>query len=55
MVILEILTLHDPRLSKKSQTCDMGSSCWLFYVVLGAGVVVSVVLSTLFYLTLQLG
>ena len=33
----------------------MGSSRWLLYVVLGAGVAVSVVLSTLFYLTLQLG
>ena len=33
----------------------MGSSRWLLYVVLGVAVAVSVVLSTLFYLTLQLG
>ncbi len=33
----------------------MGSSRWLLYVVLGVGVAVNVVLSTLFYLTLQLG
>ena len=33
----------------------MGASRWLLYVVLGVGVAVSVVLSTLFYLTLQLG